>query len=229
VEQYESWFRDGCGICGRNPGGSETVGRRNVLALDHCHTCGKGRGILCSRCNQSIGQFKDDPERILSAIRYLDDHKSGRSLAAEEIGKASGVPSLEKVQPGKAKAKDGLKRCSTCKTVKPVDEFSRNARANDGLQNVCKDCVRGYSLAKRGLDNERYAELAKNGCSICGHKPRGNELLVMDHVHDETQAFRGLLCLQCNFAIGLCLDEPGVLEKAAQYLLTHQQENPACL
>jgi hypothetical protein len=42
--------------------------------LDHDHTTGKIRGILCQKCNHGIGLFKDSTELLKSAILYLDKH-----------------------------------------------------------------------------------------------------------------------------------------------------------
>ena len=41
------------------------------LNVDHDHATGKVRGLLCARCNRTIGLLKDDPKVIRSAIRYL--------------------------------------------------------------------------------------------------------------------------------------------------------------
>jgi hypothetical protein len=56
-----------CKICGRTP---KELGRR-YLAVDHCHTNGHVRGLLCSACNCGIGMFGDDIARLQSAIEYL--------------------------------------------------------------------------------------------------------------------------------------------------------------
>lgn len=41
------------------------------LVIDHCHTTGKIRGLLCSQCNSGLGMFKDSPELLEQAIKYL--------------------------------------------------------------------------------------------------------------------------------------------------------------
>lgn len=58
----------GCATCGA-PEAAERLGR---LAVDHCHTTGAVRGLLCSRCNVSIGQARDSADLLRSMAAYLD-------------------------------------------------------------------------------------------------------------------------------------------------------------
>lgn len=41
------------------------------LAVDHCHTTEKVRGLLCTNCNLGLGNFKDNPELLNLAAEYL--------------------------------------------------------------------------------------------------------------------------------------------------------------
>lgn len=41
-----------------------------------------------------------------------------------------------------------MKKCTKCGTVKPLDEFYRQARNKDGRSNDCGDCRRRYNLEK---------------------------------------------------------------------------------
>ena len=43
--------------------------------IDHCHNKNFVRGLLCQKCNQAIGLFKDNVETMLSAIKYIEDSK----------------------------------------------------------------------------------------------------------------------------------------------------------
>jgi hypothetical protein len=65
-------FDDYCNMLESQGGGCAICGTWELhLAVDHCHTTGIVRGLLCRNCNHGIGNFKDSPERLASAIAYL--------------------------------------------------------------------------------------------------------------------------------------------------------------
>ena len=63
--EYEELVSEsgGCEICGSQ--GSPW------LCVDHCHSTGKIRGILCNNCNTGVGLLGDTEEAVLRAVQYL--------------------------------------------------------------------------------------------------------------------------------------------------------------
>jgi len=57
----------GCAICGK----SQVT---KALAVDHCHTTGKIRSLLCGSCNTGLGHFRDNPELLRKAADYIKEH-----------------------------------------------------------------------------------------------------------------------------------------------------------
>ena len=60
----------GCGICGKRPAA------RRRFDIDHDHRSGAVRGVLCNPCNQRLGKFRDDADRLearghIAAACYL--------------------------------------------------------------------------------------------------------------------------------------------------------------
>lgn len=61
-----------CQIC-KKP---ETCIRNKFLCVDHNHTTGKIRGLLCNNCNRAIGLFAENTEFLKNAINYLNNFKN---------------------------------------------------------------------------------------------------------------------------------------------------------
>lgn len=72
--EYEAMFaaQGGCcAICGAYV--AKTTGRGKRLQVDHKHSTGEVRALLCNRCNAGLGMFLDDRARLRRAIEYLDE------------------------------------------------------------------------------------------------------------------------------------------------------------
>lgn len=66
-----------CAICYRHEDVTDyRTGEPRALNRDHCHSTGSFRGLLCTGCNRGLGYFRDSPELLERAARYLRDARS---------------------------------------------------------------------------------------------------------------------------------------------------------
>ena len=69
-ETYEKMFSEQNGVCAICKKPETFIHSRTKeiarLAVDHCHSSGKTRKLLCKNCNTALGLFKDDQFLILS-------------------------------------------------------------------------------------------------------------------------------------------------------------------
>jgi len=49
--------------------------RYDKLAVDHCHSTNKLRGLLCTQCNTSLGLLKENITTINNMLKYLNKYK----------------------------------------------------------------------------------------------------------------------------------------------------------
>jgi len=58
-----------CAICGTtNPGGKSG----DDFSVDHSHTTGQVRGLLCQTCNQTLGLMQESSKNLRLAAEYLN-------------------------------------------------------------------------------------------------------------------------------------------------------------
>ncbi|MBM4707931.1 hypothetical protein GS982_01310 [Rhodococcus hoagii] len=99
-----------------------------------------------------------------------------------------------------------------------------NPTTRTGLHKYCKPCHAGRRLRHRyGIEVSDYDALLEEqggACAICHLPPADGRPLVVDHCHTSLEV-RGLLCSQCNAAIGLLMDSPSVIDSAAAYVRHH--------
>lgn len=82
--------------------------------------------------------------------------------------------------------------------------------------------MREYNLRRLGSSLGHYAEeyeKQKGCCAICGNY---QAKLVVDHCHT-AQVYRGLLCNNCNLALGHIHDNADIALKLAQYLVNFKR------
>jgi len=98
--------------------------------------------------------------------------------------------------------------CRTCQ-----QERKRTAAAR-GLSTAA---ARKYLYGITAAEFDALLASQNNACAICGRPPVRPSL---DHDHS-TGTIRGILCHQCNIAIGLLQDSPRILRAGATYLESH--------
>lgn len=145
------------------------------------------------------------------------------------------------------RATETHKNCIECGEFKPLDEFPINKKGFLGRYSQCRTCWNTYvnnrnkrpdvkakrkqfdstearltsmrnAFVKRkyGEDGLEIEKRRVNGdvCDVCG---KMTEKMVIDHCHD-TQKTRGLLCTNCNLALGYVKDDVDILKKLITYL-----------
>jgi hypothetical protein len=67
-----------CATCETTEPGGRKSGRgggTNVFVVDHCHTTGEVRGLLCHSCNRSMGLLGDNISVLEEMIKYIQKHQ----------------------------------------------------------------------------------------------------------------------------------------------------------
>jgi hypothetical protein len=135
----------------------------------------------------------------------------------------------------------GHKYCPRCQQTLPLSSFGSNRSSRDGYTSYCRSChntvgretkirlyggTREYHLRHRyGITVAEFDALVETQggtCAVCPGKPEH-----VDHDH-ETGTVRGVLCFNCNQALGNVRDDPDILYGLVDYLARHGRaaENP---
>lgn len=128
-----------------------------------------------------------------------------------------------------------MKKCKICKEIKPIDQFYIRILApkKDGTRgfsrkSICRECyVIERVCTKYRISSDFYLTMIRqqnNVCKICNLPETTTDsrygkirVLSVDHCH-KTNKIRGLLCENCNRALGLFKDSTILLDVAINYL-----------
>lgn len=78
IEHYREMVKKQKGLCAICDNNLE-----ELLCVDHDHQTGAVRGLLCHKCNQGIGLFKDNQKLLRRAIKYLNKALLDAKLSAK--------------------------------------------------------------------------------------------------------------------------------------------------
>ncbi len=140
------------------------------------------------------------------------------------------------------------KICVKCGIEKDVDLFAKGKNYKDGRRGTCKRCHTDYVIKyykdnpdkkaekvrmnsyyrpnwkRHNITKERYEELFALYLGKC-HACQNNDGNNIDHDHACCEGsfscgkcIRGVLCSQCNTALGLVKDSKEVLQRLIKYL-----------
>jgi hypothetical protein len=68
-----------CKICHKPETAKNNRGEIRSLSVDHNHTTGQARGLLCHNCNGLLGKAQENIMILQNAIFYLEEYKDGVS------------------------------------------------------------------------------------------------------------------------------------------------------
>lgn len=115
--------------------------------------------------------------------------------------------------------------CTRCQQPRLASSFT-------SVSPYCPDCKRELTIErdrerKYGLSPMEYNAILREQsgiCAVCGSN-NGDRDLYVDHNH-ATGRVRGLLCTNCNSALGQAFDNPGILRRLADYLERNGNSGP---
>lgn len=136
--------------------------------------------------------------------------------------------------------KIGKKQCKSCNKTQPLNKFARAGWSASGYHSYCILCKREHERdAEKKRRGTRYQSMRNlrlkrvygitaqeyddrlviqgGGCGICGKNNDGKVKLSIDH-DATTGKLRGILCGNCNRAIGQLAHNTLRLNSAIDYL-----------
>ena len=84
VAELRTQQGDACAVCGD----------LGAAHLDHDHSTGRIRALLCGRCNMGLGLFLDDPVRLRLAADYVERHRGEPAAAVDPPTGCTTTPAL---------------------------------------------------------------------------------------------------------------------------------------
>ena len=198
---------------------------------------GPGKPGICPHCGGAFVNRKASESKRFCSARCYHESRRGKptKIPPSRLGATRGQPSKLR---GKSLSKEHVARIREANvgrlaaTLRACVECAQSYTPTADAQKYCSGrCWNIAHRRKRGVSTKRFTipadayqrllERQENRCAICGVEGGSNgrgDRLAVDHIHG-TERVRGLLCHQCNTAIGLFRDDRRLLAKASYYLM----------
>ena len=182
----------------------------------------------CSKCHEikelsKFTPYKDKKDGLRNIC------KSCRNIEAKIIFKNYSEEKKKEYREKQNLANKKYREAHKEQTREAQKRWREKDENKDKIRKSSREWARENTLSSRlrhlratyGLTDSEYKALLikQNGrCAICREK-KGNELqsLAVDHCHKDNKV-RGLLCINCNTALGHFKDSIEILENAIKYI-----------
>jgi len=179
-----------------------------ILGRDHNGKCSE-----CRRIYMRLRKRKDPTKD--SRIKLIC--KNGHNVTILGRTKNRKCRKCDRIQQKQSRINDPLKH-------KKAKIRWRLKHPRKYKEMIIKQNLKRYGITKRDgtpfslCDLKLALKMQAEKCKICGiHSSKLSKSLNVDHDH-KTKIFRGLLCTQCNQALGLFKDDIEVIKNAVNYL-----------
>ena len=72
MEELTAMRKEANGVCQACGKTEQEQGHYGKLVIDHCHSTGKVRGLICHKCNTILGLCKDNIEILQGLARFMN-------------------------------------------------------------------------------------------------------------------------------------------------------------
>ena len=160
-------------------------------------------------------------EKLSSKFSKNKTRNDGLNYHCKECASAASKAWVEKNKARENITVPEFKWCPGCSLDRSAFDFNKDGGNTDGLRGYCRKCdsIRRIKREYKITDGWYEATLEAQGwaCAVCRLQFTEDKKPCVDHDH-LTNENRGLLCLSCNFFIGLAKDSTKVLYNAIRYL-----------
>lgn len=159
-----------------------------------------------------------------------------RGLASERGKSLPRVRAVRCRESAAQRVADGKKSCSNplCTKDNPqeIDQFHKNTKKSlDSRTSWCRTCRQDQHLKRtlgigikerESMINDQGGRCANLGCGVVLVLAGSRRNAHVDHDH-ETGKVRGVLCRDCNLALGYMQDSPEMITGLLEYARKHRQ------